>query len=78
MRLANLREMSTGQWSIIRLIKSKSLRLPLLLVCAMQAGQQLSGINAVSFFFQKKNLFVTDKNYYNFLLRCFTTLYLSS
>jgi Sugar (and other) transporter len=50
MRLANLREMSTGQWSIIRLIKSESLRWPLLLVCAMQAGQQLSGINAVSLF----------------------------
>jgi hypothetical protein len=49
MRLANLREMSTGQWSIIRLIKSESLRWPLLLVCAMQAGQQLSGINAVGF-----------------------------
>lgn len=36
------------KWGIIQLLKSPDLRLPLLLVCAMQMGQQTSGINAVS------------------------------
>lgn len=35
-------------WSIGRALADKTLLLPLLLVCSLQAGQQLSGINAVS------------------------------
>lgn len=35
-------------WSIGRVLVDKTLLLPLLLVCSLQAGQQLSGINAVS------------------------------
>lgn len=34
-------------WSIGRVLTDKTLLLPLLLVCALQAGQQMSGINAV-------------------------------
>ncbi|XP_059471745.1 solute carrier family 2, facilitated glucose transporter member 3-like [Neocloeon triangulifer] len=49
-KAASLREISAGQWGIVRLIKSKSLRWPLILVCAMQGGQQLSGINAVFYY----------------------------
>ena len=36
------------KWSVIRVIRRKEFVLPLLLVCALQAGQQLSGINSVS------------------------------
>lgn len=35
-------------WPVGRLVREPRLRLPLLLTCAMQAGQQTSGINAVS------------------------------
>jgi hypothetical protein len=35
-------------WSIGSVARAPTLRLPLLLVCALQAGQQCSGINAVS------------------------------
>lgn len=35
-------------WSIGRVLADKTLLLPLLLVCSLQAGQQVSGINAVS------------------------------
>lgn len=38
-------------WSIGRVLADKSLLLPLLLVCSLQAGQQMSGINAVRFKF---------------------------
>lgn len=34
-------------WSIGRVLTDKTLLLPLLLVCSLQAGQQMSGINAV-------------------------------
>lgn len=37
-------------WSIGRLMKSRALRLNLALVCALQAGQQFSGINAVFYY----------------------------
>lgn len=36
-------------WSIGRVLTDKTLLLPLLLVCSLQAGQQMSGINAVGF-----------------------------
>ncbi|XP_065353450.1 solute carrier family 2, facilitated glucose transporter member 3-like [Cloeon dipterum] len=49
-KAASVREMSEGKWSILRLLKSKSLRWSLILVCAMQGGQQLSGINAVFYY----------------------------
>lgn len=35
-------------WTMKQLLKGKKLRYPLLLLCALQAGQQLSGINVVS------------------------------
>lgn len=34
-------------WNVGSLLKAKDMRLNLALVCALQAGQQLSGINAV-------------------------------
>lgn len=37
-------------WSVGRLLKSRELRLNLALVCALQAGQQFSGINAVFYY----------------------------
>ncbi|XP_060800342.1 solute carrier family 2, facilitated glucose transporter member 1 [Amyelois transitella] len=41
----------TGErWSMARVLREPSLRLPLLLVCTMQAGQQTSGINAVFYY----------------------------
>ncbi|KAF5278787.1 hypothetical protein FQR65_LT15515 [Abscondita terminalis] len=38
------------KWSIIQVITNKSLFLPIILVCSMQAGQQFSGINAVFYY----------------------------
>lgn len=35
-------------WSMGSVARAPTLRLPLMLVCALQAGQQWSGINAVS------------------------------
>lgn len=41
-------EEGVGQpWNVGSLLKAKDMRLNLALVCALQAGQQLSGINAV-------------------------------
>ncbi|KAL3268136.1 hypothetical protein HHI36_007263 [Cryptolaemus montrouzieri] len=37
-------------WSIKRVLGDRKLLLPLLLVCALQAGQQFSGINAVFYY----------------------------
>lgn len=37
-------------WTIGRLLKEPELRLPVLLICCLQFGQQLSGINAVFYF----------------------------
>ncbi|XP_052757468.1 solute carrier family 2, facilitated glucose transporter member 1-like isoform X2 [Galleria mellonella] len=39
-------------WSMLRLVMEPRLRLPLLLACSMQAGQQTSGINAVFYYSQ--------------------------
>lgn len=44
---AQVREGAGKPWSVGSLLKAKDLRLNLALVCALQAGQQLSGINAV-------------------------------
>ncbi|KMQ94292.1 solute carrier family facilitated glucose transporter member 5, partial [Lasius niger] len=41
---------TTERWSIQRVLKEPSVRLPLFLVCLMQSGQQLSGINAVFYY----------------------------
>ena len=38
-----------NKWSLWRVISSSKLRIGLLLVCFMQAGQQTSGINAVQY-----------------------------
>ncbi|KAI5641714.1 sugar transporter domain-containing protein [Phthorimaea operculella] len=38
------------QWTMLKVLCDKRLRLPLLLVCSMQAGQQTSGINAVFYY----------------------------
>ncbi|XP_013145954.1 PREDICTED: solute carrier family 2, facilitated glucose transporter member 3-like [Papilio polytes] len=45
---------SSGQraWSMARVARDPRLRLPLLLACATQAGQQTSGINAVFYYSQ--------------------------
>ncbi|RZC33591.1 solute carrier family 2, facilitated glucose transporter member 1-like, partial [Asbolus verrucosus] len=39
-----------NSWNIIKVLMDKSLLLPLLLVCSLQAGQQFSGINAVFYY----------------------------
>lgn len=41
---------TTQIWSINRILREPSVRLPLFLVCLMQFGQQLSGINAVFYY----------------------------
>lgn len=42
--------LTTENWSILRVLKEPLVRLPLMLVCALQLGQQLSGINAVFYY----------------------------
>ena len=43
---------NTGEtWTMWKVLRDPRLRLPLLLTCSMQAGQQTSGINAVSSLF---------------------------
>lgn len=48
LRCENKREVQEVDWSARKVLGSRELRLPLLLVCALQGGQQFSGINAVS------------------------------
>ncbi|KAK9502097.1 hypothetical protein O3M35_012692 [Rhynocoris fuscipes] len=48
-------EVSADGWSVCKLLCSRPLRLNLSLVCALQAGQQFSGINAV--FYYSVNIF---------------------
>lgn len=43
-------EQAGVSWNLAAVIKDKELLLPLVLVCFMQAGQQLSGINAVFYY----------------------------
>ncbi|XP_063232892.1 solute carrier family 2, facilitated glucose transporter member 1-like isoform X2 [Bacillus rossius redtenbacheri] len=51
MRQANkAEEEAGGSWTFGSVLRAPSLRLPLLLVCALQAGQQFSGINAVFYY----------------------------
>lgn len=51
LRLEDQENIKQGDtWSIRKVLKSKSLLLPLLLVCSLQAGQQLSGVNAVFYY----------------------------
>lgn len=40
-------------WNIKRVLREPTVRLPLFLVCLMQFGQQLSGINAVFYYSNK-------------------------
>lgn len=47
-RCSESASVSGESWSMVRVLRDKRLRLPLLLACSMQAGQQTSGINAVS------------------------------
>lgn len=35
-------------WNVVKLLSTRHLYIPLALVCSLQAGQQFSGINAVS------------------------------
>ena len=41
-------QLAEPKWSFKKLFTTKSLRLPLLIVCALACAQQLSGINVVS------------------------------
>ncbi|XP_043252622.1 solute carrier family 2, facilitated glucose transporter member 5-like isoform X1 [Colletes gigas] len=44
------KEATFEPWTIKRMIKDRSLRLPLFLVCIIQFGQQMSGINVVFYY----------------------------
>lgn len=48
-----------SSWSIRQVFKEPTLRLPLILVCSLQLGQQLSGINAV--FYYSNVIFMSAK-----------------
>lgn len=54
-------------WTVSRVLKDSTVRLPLLLVLSMQFGQQLSGINSVFFYsnviFEKAQLSKTTAQY---------------
>lgn len=56
-------------WSVMRVLSTPSLRLPLALTCALQFGQQTSGINAVFYYsvsiFQKAGLSLETAGYAN-------------
>ncbi|CAH2073208.1 unnamed protein product, partial [Iphiclides podalirius] len=51
-RAAQTAASADGGWGMARVAAEPRLRLPLLLVCSMQAGQQTSGINAVFYYSQ--------------------------
>ncbi|XP_044732456.1 solute carrier family 2, facilitated glucose transporter member 3-like isoform X2 [Chrysoperla carnea] len=46
----HLAEQCDSEWTIATVLKDRSLLLPILLVCALQGGQQCSGINAVFYY----------------------------
>ncbi|KAJ8722423.1 hypothetical protein PYW07_003603 [Mythimna separata] len=54
-------------WNMVRVLRDRRLRLPLLLTCSMQAGQQTSGINAVFYYsqtiFKQAGLSVQNSQY---------------
>lgn len=56
--------------SIVSVLTDKKLLLPLILICALQCGQQLSGINAVFYYsvviFKKAGLSATNAKWANF------------
>ncbi|XP_011497494.1 PREDICTED: solute carrier family 2, facilitated glucose transporter member 1-like isoform X2 [Ceratosolen solmsi marchali] len=56
-----------SSWTIIRVLKEPTLRLPILLVCLLQFGQQLSGINVVFYYsdviFKKAELAIKTRQY---------------
>ncbi|KAL7288819.1 hypothetical protein TKK_0016795 [Trichogramma kaykai] len=58
---------SNTSWTISRLFKEPTLKLPLMLVCFLQLGQQLSGVNAVFYYsneiFKKADLDVKTSQY---------------
>lgn len=58
---------SADNWTIGRILKEPTVRLPLLLVCLIQVGQQLSGINAVFYYsnsiFKDAGLGITGSEY---------------
>lgn len=58
---------TSEKWSIQRVLKEPTVRLPLFLVCLMQAGQQLSGINAIFYYsnsiFLEAGLGITGAQY---------------
>lgn len=37
-------------WTMLRVLKSRDLKLPLILVCLLQFGQQMSGVNSIFFY----------------------------
>ncbi|XP_039297074.1 solute carrier family 2, facilitated glucose transporter member 3 [Nilaparvata lugens] len=62
-----LNEITSEGWTIARLLATRNLRLPLALTCALQAGQQTSGINAVFYYsmkiFESAGLNVAEQQY---------------
>ncbi|XP_056630159.1 solute carrier family 2, facilitated glucose transporter member 1-like isoform X1 [Diorhabda sublineata] len=52
----NNEKSTADNWNLRRVLTDRSLLLPLLLVCSLQGGQQLSGINAV--FFYSNRIFI--------------------
>ncbi|XP_012282408.1 solute carrier family 2, facilitated glucose transporter member 1 isoform X2 [Orussus abietinus] len=50
LREESLIEAAVDPWTIQRVTRDPTLKLPLILVCALQFGQQLSGINAVFYY----------------------------
>lgn len=68
------RQSKTKQRTIWSVLKDPTLTLPLVLVCALQGGQQLSGINAVFFYsvsiFESVGLSSTDAKFANLGAGC--------
>lgn len=59
-------ETSDEKQSLWSVLKDPQLLLPLVLVCAMQGGQQLSGINAVSVFLRRYQRRISNWNLLRF------------
>ncbi|XP_026747656.1 solute carrier family 2, facilitated glucose transporter member 1-like isoform X2 [Trichoplusia ni] len=67
LRAAEAARAGEAAWPLAGLLRDARLRLPLLLTCAMQAGQQTSGINAVFYYsqtiFKQAGLSVKNSQY---------------